>query len=80
MASIQEIQNAVQQWENFQGAYSSAANSLQNVITLGTLIYNNPVYSELFPNSFGTYQQYLLNLKSAIDTFVAAVPAAPPLG
>lgn len=79
MTTIAQIQTIVQEFNNFKNSYNIAGSALANVITTGTTLYNDAVMASEFPNSWTTYQAYLVDLQDAINTFIAGLPAEPPL-
>lgn len=77
--SINDYQTASAEWQNYKNAYNIAGQSLANVITTGTVVYNDPSFRAMFPNSFVAYQQYLVLLQTAINTFISTLPVEPTL-
>lgn len=77
--SIAEIEQASKEYQDFKLAYTNAGASLSKVISTGTILFNDPNFLEIFPNTFPAFQTYLLNLQTAINNFIGALPVEPPL-
>lgn len=73
------LQQMVSELNAFNGSLYSGQSALQNVITQGTILYNDANFAAAFPNSIAAYKTYLLAVQSAINTFEASFPAAPVL-
>lgn len=76
---ISDIQRISAEYYNFKNAYDAAGSALSNVISIGTSLYNDAALVSLFPTSSQAYKTYLVNVQSAINTFIAGLPAEPPL-
>lgn len=79
MTTMIQIQNLSQEYQNFKSIYGYAGNSLSQVIAIGTTLYNDPTFAQMFPKSIAAYQAYLLSLQQAINTFIASLPVEPQL-
>ena len=79
MTSIATYAQITQEYENFKQSYTVAGTALANVITQGTTLYNDAALATAFPTSINTYKTYLVDLQSAINTFIAGLPVEPPL-
>lgn len=77
--SINDYQTASAEWQNYKNAYNIAGQALNNVLTTGTVVYHDPSFIAMFPNSFAAYQQYLVNLQTAINSFISTLPVEPSL-
>jgi len=77
--TIDTIGQFSQEYNAFINAYNVASTALSNVISTGTIIYQDNNGQAIFPNTFNTFKQYLVQLNSAIQTFIASLPARPSL-
>lgn len=77
--TISNLQTMAQEYQNFINAYNTANVALQNVISVGTVLYNDATFAALFPNSITAYKTYLVSLQTDINSFIAGIPAAPAL-
>lgn len=79
MSTMNDLQQLIVEYQSFQGAYNSASFALQNVIKTGSDLYADAKFTQLFPNSVAAYKAYLVSLQTAINTFLASLPVAPPI-
>lgn len=79
MTAISKLQQVTSEYQNYKNSLNTAQAALNNVISQGTVLYNDTTFSELFPNSINTYKTYLQNVQSAINTFISGFPSEPPL-
>ncbi len=79
MATVAQLQSVVQKYSDFKNSIQNGQTALQNVITVGTVLYTDAAFAAVFPNSVTAYKAYLLQVQSAINTFVSSFPAEPTL-
>jgi hypothetical protein len=79
MATISQLQQIYNEYQNFKNSLGTAQASLQNVIAQGTVLYNDNVLATTFPNSITAYKAYLVSAQNAINSFIASFPAEPNL-
>jgi hypothetical protein len=68
------------EYQVFNNSITSGAAALNNVITQGTVVYNDPNFLTAFPTSFAAFQAYLLNVQTVINTLFSTFPVEPALG
>lgn len=73
------IQNLSAEYQQFNSTYYSAGDALNKVLATGTVLYNDPTFAALFPNSIVAYQAYLAALQTYINTFLQGLPVAPAI-
>lgn len=76
------VESRIQDCQQIQILRSLKANAvaaIQDFVTQGTLVYNNPDFAIDYPASWGAYQTYLLAAASAISNFESNFPAEPEL-
>lgn len=78
-SSIAQLQTLIAEYQNFKNAYNTAGAALNNVITIGTVLFGDPNLAAEFPNSITAYKAYLVSLQTSINTFIGALPVEPPL-
>lgn len=77
--TISNIEQISKEYRDFINNYEATASFLGQVISTGTVLYNDPNGQSIFPNSWGGFQQYLLALNASIQAFIASLPARPSL-
>lgn len=77
--SMTQVGTLSSEYANFLNSYSTAAAALSNVITVGTALHNDATLAAIFPATYVAYQNYLVSLQTAINTFIASLPVAPSL-
>lgn len=77
--SMNQIANLSSEYTNFQNSFNTAGAALNNVIVMGTALHNDATLAAIFPTTYVAYQTYLVSLQTAINTFIAGLPVAPPL-
>lgn len=77
--SISNLSAIITEYNNFKSAYNIGGSAIANVVTTGTILYNDANFAAEFPNNITAYKAYLVALNSAITTFLANLPVEPPL-
>lgn len=77
--AIDQLQIMASEYSAYKLSLLNALSSLDNIITQGTALYNNSNMATQFPNSWVTYQAYLISVRNAINTFIAGFPVEPSL-
>ena len=77
--SINNLISMSKEYQSYKNSLFIAKDALNNVISQGTILYNDANYSSQFPNNWASYQSYLVSLSNLINTFLASVPAEPQL-
>jgi hypothetical protein len=77
--NIANVQEMVLEYQNFKNSLFNGAQSLQNVLTVGATLYQNPNFNTIYPTDWPVYRTYLLNLQTLINNFIASVPPEPAL-